>query len=50
MISCVETVADVQFAELSLPSVGKAFTECFIAFTEYFRYSAKQLILVVIVS
>jgi hypothetical protein len=38
-----EVVADVQFVELSLPSVtlGKAFAECFSDFVECFRHSAK---------
>jgi hypothetical protein len=46
-----EAVADVQFAERSLPSVtlGKAFAECKIAFAECLRHSAKQLIPVVLV-
>jgi hypothetical protein len=41
-----EVVADVQFAEISLPSVtlGKTFTECFTGFAECFRHSAKKLI------
>jgi hypothetical protein len=40
-----EAVADVQFAERSLPSVtlGKAFAECKIAFAEWLRHSAKEL-------
>jgi hypothetical protein len=40
-----EVVADVQFIELSLPSVivGKAFTECFLDFVECFRHSTKSL-------
>jgi hypothetical protein len=40
-----EAVADVQFAERSLPSVtlGKAFAECKIAFAECLRHSAKEL-------
>jgi hypothetical protein len=44
-----EAVADVQFAEISLPSVtlDKAFTECLTCFVECFRHSAKKLILVV---
>jgi hypothetical protein len=44
-----ETAADVQFAESSLPSVtlGKAFTECKLAFAECLRHSAKELCLVV---
>jgi hypothetical protein len=45
-----EAVADVQFAERSLPSVtlGKAFAECKIAFAECLRHSAKELCPVVI--
>jgi hypothetical protein len=37
-------VADVQFAERSLPSVtlGKVFTECFLGFAECLRHSAKE--------
>jgi hypothetical protein len=44
-----EAVADVQFAERSLPSVtlGKGFAECTIAFTVCLRHTAKALILVV---
>jgi hypothetical protein len=40
-----EVVADVQFAEHSLPSVtlDKAFAECKIAFAECLRHSAKEL-------
>jgi hypothetical protein len=40
-----EAVADVQFAERSLPSVtlGKGFAECKIAFAECLRHSAKEL-------
>jgi hypothetical protein len=40
-----EVVADVQFAERSLPSVtlGKVFAECFICFAECLRHSAKEL-------
>jgi hypothetical protein len=40
-----KAVADVQFAERSLPSVtlGKAFAECKIAFAECLRHSAKEL-------
>jgi hypothetical protein len=40
-----EAVADVQFAERSLPSVtlGKAFAKCKIAFVECLRHSAKEL-------
>jgi hypothetical protein len=40
-----EAVADVQFAERSLPSVtlGKAFAECFSSFAECLRHSAKEL-------
>jgi hypothetical protein len=43
------SVADVQFAERSLPSVtlGKAFAECKIAFAECLRHSAKELCRVV---
>jgi hypothetical protein len=45
-----EAVADVQFAERSLPSVtlGKAFAECKIAFVECPRHSVKELCPVVI--
>jgi hypothetical protein len=45
-----EVVADVQFAERSLPSVtlGKAFAECKIAFAECLKHSAKELCPVVI--
>ena len=44
-----EAVADVQFAERSLPSVtlGKGFVECKIAFAVCLRHSAKELIPVV---
>jgi hypothetical protein len=44
-----EAVADVQFAERSLPSVtlGKAFAECKIAFAVCLRHTAKKLIPVV---
>jgi hypothetical protein len=44
-----EVVADVQFAERSLPSVtlGKAFAECTIAFAVCLRHTAKALIPVV---
>jgi hypothetical protein len=44
-----EAVADVQFAERSLPSVtlGKAFAECKIAFVVCLRHTAKELIPVV---
>jgi hypothetical protein len=47
-----EAVADVQFAERSLPSVtlGKAFAECKIAFAVCFRHTAKELIPVVILN
>jgi hypothetical protein len=40
-----EAVADVQFAERSLPSVtlGKVFAECFLGFAECLRHSAKKL-------
>jgi hypothetical protein len=40
-----EAVADVQFAERSLPSVtlGKVFAECFLGFAECLRHSAKEL-------
>jgi hypothetical protein len=40
-----EVVADVQFAERSLPSVtlGKGFAECKISFAECLRHSAKEL-------
>jgi hypothetical protein len=40
-----EAVADVQFAERSLPSVtlGKVFAECFICFAECLRHSTKEL-------
>jgi hypothetical protein len=46
-----EAVADVQFAERSLPSVtlGKVFAECFICFAECLRHSAKELCPVVVV-
>jgi hypothetical protein len=45
-----EAVADVQFAERSLPSVtlSKAFAECKIAFAECLRHSAKELCPVVV--
>jgi hypothetical protein len=44
-----EAVADVQFAERSLPSVtlGKAFAECKIAFAVCLRHTTKELIPVV---
>jgi hypothetical protein len=44
-----EAVADVQFAERSLPSVtlGKGFAECRIAFAVCLRHTAKELIPVV---
>jgi hypothetical protein len=44
-----EAVADVQFAERSLPSVtlGKAFAECKIAFAVCLEHTAKELIPVV---
>jgi hypothetical protein len=44
-----DAVADVQFAERSLPSVtlGKAFAECKIAFAVCLRHTAKKLIPVV---
>jgi hypothetical protein len=44
-----EAVADVQFAERSLPSVtlGKGFAECKIAFAVCLRHTAKALIPVV---
>jgi hypothetical protein len=44
-----EVVANVQFAERSLPSVtlGKAFAECKIAFAMCLRHTAKELIPVV---
>jgi hypothetical protein len=44
-----EAVADVQFAERSLPSVtfGKTFAECKIAFVVCLRHTAKELIPVV---
>jgi hypothetical protein len=40
-----EAVADVQFAERSLPSVtlDKVFAECFLGFAECLRHSAKEL-------
>jgi hypothetical protein len=40
-----EAVADVQFAERSLPSVtlGKVFAVCFLGFAECLRHSAKEL-------
>jgi hypothetical protein len=40
-----DVVADVQFAERSLPSVtlGKVFAECFLGFAECLRHSAKEL-------
>jgi hypothetical protein len=45
-----EAVADVQFAERSLPSVtlGKAFAECKIAFDVCLEHTAKKLIPVVL--
>jgi hypothetical protein len=45
-----DAVADVQFAERSLPSVtfGKAFAECKIAFAVCLEHTAKELIPVVI--
>jgi hypothetical protein len=45
-----DVVADVQFAERSLPSVtlGKAFAECKIAFAVCLRHTTKKLIPVVI--
>jgi hypothetical protein len=44
-----DAVADVQFAERSLPSVtlGKAFAECKIAFAVCLRHTTKKLIPVV---
>jgi hypothetical protein len=44
-----EAVADVQFAERSLPSVtlGKAFAECKMAFAVCLKHTAKELIPVV---
>jgi hypothetical protein len=41
-----EAIADVQFAERSLPSVtlGKAFAECKIAFAVCLEHTAKELI------
>jgi hypothetical protein len=42
-----QVVVDVQFTEHSLPSVGKAFAECFLGFAECFRHSAKKLFPVV---
>jgi hypothetical protein len=44
-----DAVADVQFADRSLPSVtlGKAFAECKIAFALCLRHTAKELISVV---
>jgi hypothetical protein len=44
-----EAVADVQFAERSLPGVtlGKAFAECKIAFAVCLEHTAKKLIPVV---
>jgi hypothetical protein len=44
-----EAVADVQFAERSLPSVtlGKGFAECKIAFAVCLEHTAKKLIPVV---
>jgi hypothetical protein len=44
-----EAVADVQFAERSLPSatLGKAFAECKIAFAVCLRHMAKELIPIV---
>jgi hypothetical protein len=46
-----DAVADVQFAERSLPSVtlGKAFAECKIAFAMCLRHTAKKLIPVVLI-
>jgi hypothetical protein len=45
-----EAVADVQFAERSLPSVtlGKTFAECKIAFAVCLEHTAKKLIPVVV--
>ena len=45
-----EAVADVQFAERSLPSVtlGKGFAECKIAFAVCLEHTAKKLIPVVL--
>jgi hypothetical protein len=45
-----EAVADVQFAERSLPSVtlGKGFAECKIAFAVCLEHTAKELIPVVV--
>jgi hypothetical protein len=45
-----EAVADVQFAERSLPSVtlGKVFAECFLGFAECLRHSTKELCPVVL--
>jgi hypothetical protein len=45
-----EAVADVQFAERSLPSVtlGKAFAECKMAFAVCLEHTAKKLIPVVV--
>jgi hypothetical protein len=45
-----DVVADVQFAERSLPSVtlGKAFAECKIAFAVCLEHTAKELIPVVL--
>jgi hypothetical protein len=47
-----EAVADVQFAEHSLPSVtlGKAFAECKIVFAVCLRHTAKELIPVVVIT
>jgi hypothetical protein len=47
-----EAVADVQFAERSLPSVtlDKVFAECFLGFAECLRHSAKELCPVVLVA
>jgi hypothetical protein len=44
-----DVVADVQFAERSLPSVtlGKAFAECKIAFAVCLEHTTKELIPVV---
>jgi hypothetical protein len=44
-----EVIVDVQFAELSLPSVtlGKTFAECFLGFDECCRHLAKKLIPIV---
>jgi hypothetical protein len=47
-----EAVADVQFAERSLPSVtlGKAFAECKIAFAVCLEHTTKELIPVVCIA